>query len=107
LQNKGKKAARGVKLTFLFLAIFTPIKNPLFLNPAEAGDEGQFYRVFEGVVLVAEAFIGAPVHALGPFLVTSLKSFFRSLWITDIQDSVDDFEPLSFPFICPAFLLMF
>jgi hypothetical protein len=66
LLDRGKLTVQGVKLTFLFLAIFTPIKNPLFLNPAEAGDEGQVYRVFEGVVLVAEAFIGAPVHALGP-----------------------------------------
>lgn len=55
---------QGVKYTFVFLANFTPINPPLFQNRTEAGYEGQVHRMFERVVFVAEAFIGAPVHAL-------------------------------------------
>ena len=48
--DRGKLAVQGVKLTFLFLAIFTPIKTPLFQHRAEAGDEVAVHNVFEGVV---------------------------------------------------------
>ena len=56
---------QGVKYTFLFLANFTHSKTPFFQHGAKAGDEGAVHDTFEGVVFIAEAFIGAPVHALG------------------------------------------
>ena len=56
---------QGVKYTFLFLANFTLSKTRLFQHGAKAGDEGTVHHIFEGVVIIAEAFIGAPVHALG------------------------------------------
>jgi hypothetical protein len=56
---------QGVKYTFLFLANFTHSKTPFFQHGAKTGDEGTVHHIFEGVVIIAEAFIGAPVHALG------------------------------------------
>lgn len=51
-----------VKYTFVFLANFTYSKTPFFQHGAKAGNEGTVHHVFKGVVVIAEAFIGAPVH---------------------------------------------
>lgn len=48
-----------------FLPTSHPSKTPLFQHRAEACYEGKVNRILERVVFVAEAFIGAPVHALG------------------------------------------